>query len=182
MLPAKATSTGPVLSILMVIGVASVVRPAPLVHEPVTMVEGVSALKVCADVQVTPLMSSAPLVAILTVVVYQPFAPIVPQVTDKAAVGGVLSILMVIGVASVVRPAPLVHEPVTMVEAVSVLKVCTAVQLTPLMSSAPLVVTSTLLVYQPLSLNVPDVTDNAAVGAVVSILNAALVAFCTRPA
>ena len=51
------------------------------------------------------------------------------------------------------------------------LKVCVAVQVTPLMSSAPVVVTSTLLVYQPLAPIVPDVTDNAAIGAVVSILN-----------
>ena len=56
-------------------------------------------------------MASDPEVEIVTSLTYQPWAPGLPEVTDMAAEGPVLSTLTVMGAASVLSPASLVHEP-----------------------------------------------------------------------
>ena len=84
---AVSAADGAVLSSLTVTGVASVVIPASFVHEPVKSSPVVSSVCCCSAVQVTgPLIASVPLVAIVTSLVRQPFAPRVPAVTASVQV------------------------------------------------------------------------------------------------
>ncbi len=64
-------------------------------------------------------MSSAPDVATVTSLVYQPFAPSVPVGVRVTPVGAVLSSLTVRGAAFVVRPASFVQDPAKAVPFVS---------------------------------------------------------------
>ena len=52
-----------------------------------------------------------PLVCTVTLLVYQPFEPSVPAVTDSVALGPDLSSFTVRGAALVLNPALFVHEP-----------------------------------------------------------------------
>jgi hypothetical protein len=105
-------------------------------------------------------MVSAPEVSTVTLEVYQPLLPGVPAVTSNCAVGAVWSILMLSGAAFVVRPAALVHEPLTIVWVVSSVSETSAVQMTPLWSSCPDARTTTALVYHPLLPSVPETTES----------------------
>ena len=167
----RIAATGLVLSIFTVSGAASVLAPAWFVHEPATETPLVSLVSDWGSVQVTgPLISSAPVVVTSTLLVYQPLAPIVPDVTERAAAGPVLSILIVIGVAAVVSPASLVQLPLMTIPVVSVVIVWSFVQMTgPLIESAPFVATVTFEVNQPFRPAVPF-AESVAVGPVLSIL------------
>src|SRR5439155_290947 len=150
---------GPDLSSFTVIGAASVFRPAT-----------------------GSLIVSAPVVRMATSEVYQPFVPSVPS-ADSAAVGLLASSLIVMGSASLERPASLVQEPLKSVPVVSVVSTWSSVQTTgPAMASAPEVATVTSDVYQPCALSVPPVTDSCAVGAVLSSLTVRGAAPAARPA
>ena len=115
------SAVGPVLSSLIVSGAAFVVSPASLVQEPLKVWPAVSAVCDWSFVQVSGLLtSSAPDVCTVTSLVYQPFAPAVPAVTDKAtAVGAVASNLKLKATGVLMLPALSVHVPVTDAEAVS---------------------------------------------------------------
>src|SRR5262245_1308180 len=155
---------GPLLSTFTVIGEASVLRPAPLVHDPPKLAPVVSSVCSWLPVQLTgPLTRSSPEVPTVTALVYQPLSLGVPEITDMTADGPLLSTFTVIGEASVLRPAPLVHDPPKLAPVVSSVCSWLPVQLTgPLTRSSPEVPTVTLLVYQPLSPGVPEITDMAA--------------------
>jgi hypothetical protein len=142
------------------------------VHKPFTVRPAVSLLKVWSGVHVTgPLIESVPSVWTVTFDVYQSFKPRVPAVIERLTpVGGVLSSLTVRGVALVIKPALLVHEPLKVTPVVSVFWNWSAVQTTGLLiESVPLVWLVTSEVYQPLAPGVPAETDNIAVGPVLSI-------------
>src|SRR5262245_4053913 len=119
MSPLKVTVRG-VFSSLTVSGAAFPLRPAPFVQDPLNTAPAVSAVGTWAAVQATgPLIESAPVVVIVTSLVYQSLSPGVPAVTASVAVGGVLSSLTVRGAASPVSPAALVQEPLNTAPAVS---------------------------------------------------------------
>ena len=103
---------GPVLSSFTVNGAASALRPALFVHEPLKCDRPSRSSGAGPTVQVTgPLIVSVPLVATVTLLVYQPFAPAVPAVTASTADGPVLSSLTVNGAALELKPALLVQDP-----------------------------------------------------------------------
>src|SRR5262245_44678272 len=76
----ESSTVGADLSILIVNAWPWVVRPAPFVQLPLTVVVP-SALTVWELLQLTPLMSSMPVVVTTTSVVYQPLVPSTPDVT-----------------------------------------------------------------------------------------------------
>ena len=115
-------------------------------------------------------MASDPEVEIVTSLTYQPWEPGVPEVTDMAAEGPVLSTLTVMGAAFVVSPAPLVQDPLKVAPDVSLFCCCKPVQVTgPLIASVPVVVIVALPAYQPWAPGVPE-TERMAVGGVASRL------------
>jgi hypothetical protein len=117
------------------------------------------------------LIASLPEVATVTSLTYQPFAPGVPELTERAADGPDLSSLTIRGEALALSPAALVQDPFIVVPEVGVVMICGGVQLTgPLIESVPAVETVTSLMYQPWSPEVPEVMERAAVGGVVSRL------------
>jgi len=118
----------------------------------------------------------------VTSLMSQPFVPSEP-VTDRAALGLLLSSLTVIAEAFVDSPAVLVHEPLTGVPDVSVVSVWAALQVVgSLMASMPEALTVTSLVYQPAVPRVPLVTARAAEGPVLSTLTETGLAGVDRPA
>src|SRR6266567_4227412 len=169
-------NTGGVASRFTVRSVAFVAKPASLVQEPWKSWPAVSTVSGWSDVQVTGLLIvSPPVVLTVTLLVYQPLLPKVPDETAKVAVGPVLSSLTISGAALVVRPASFVQEPLNGALVVSVVWDWSAVQVVGLLTvSLPEVCTVTSLVYQPFVPGVPAVTDRAAVGGVLSNLNEAL--------
>ena len=162
---------GGVASRFTVRGDAGVVNPALFVQEPLNVVPALLVDNDCGAVQITGvLMESVPEVVMVTLLVYQPLLPNVPEGVRMTPVGAVVSRLTVSGAAFVVRPAAFVQEPLKVVPLLSVESVCRAVQVTGvLMESVPVVVMVTLLVYQPLLPSVPDGVSTA-VGPVLSIL------------
>ena len=114
-------------------------------------------------------MVSAPLVWIVTSLVYQPLMPAVPAMIARVAVGAVLSILIVTE-AELERPALFVAEQVRVEPAVSEVKL-DAVQpvevLMPDSASVTVQLTVTLLVYQPFDPAVPEM-EGVITGAVLS--------------
>src|SRR5687767_15186710 len=114
---------------------------------------------------------------------YQPFAPRVPAVIERFAVGLDLSSFTVRGAASVYRPAALMHDPLTGVPEVSVVNVCVAEQTTPpLTASLPEASMVTSSVYQPLLPGVPLVTARLADGPVLSTLTVTASVGVDKPA
>ncbi len=96
-----ATAVGPLLSSFTVSAAACVVRPAPLVQEPLNTWPAVSAVCDWSAVHVTPpLSASLPDVETVTSPTNHPFAPWRP-LAARSADGPVLSILMVFGSAFV---------------------------------------------------------------------------------
>jgi hypothetical protein len=90
-----------------------VVRPAALVQEPLKVAPVVSVVCVWLPVQVTGVLSvSVPDVAMVILLVYQPFEPSVPA-AESTAVGPDLSILIPVRVLEAVFPARSAHVPVT---------------------------------------------------------------------
>ncbi len=105
-------------------------------------------------VQVTGvLMVSVPDVEMVTLLVYQPLAPKVPDAFNVAD-GGVESFLTVTDTSRFVNPASFVHEPENMVPVVSVNCVWTDVHVTGLISD-PEVVIVTVPVNHPCAPAVP---------------------------
>ena len=102
------------MSSFTVNGAALVLRPAWLVQDALnTVTRGLGCLCTGPTVQVTgPLTESAPLVATVTSLVYQPFVPAVPAVTVSIADGSVRSILKAALLIPVfVLPARSEHAP-----------------------------------------------------------------------
>src|SRR4051794_35575180 len=93
---ARATEVGADLSNLMVSAAAGVLRPASFVHVPLKTWPLVSVVCDWSAVQETGVLTeSAPEVCTVTLLVYQPFAPGVPPVTERVAVGALASYLIV---------------------------------------------------------------------------------------
>src|SRR5688572_31718185 len=142
--------TGPVLSTFIVNGVAAVLSPALFVHEPLNTVPVVSVVWDWFAVQVTGVPTvSVPVVWIVTSLVYHPLLPSVPEITERLAVGPVLSIFIVteleldraaLFVAEHVRVEPDVSE--VRLDAVQPVEV-----LMPDSASVTVQLTVTLLVY-----------------------------------
>src|SRR5581483_7817551 len=95
--------------------------------------------------------------------VYQPWAPSVPVLTARPALGGVWSTFTVSGAAFPTSPALSVHEPLKTVPAVSSSWSWPGVQVTgPLTESDPVVETVGLDTNQPFRPGTPDAARLAA--------------------
>jgi hypothetical protein len=116
---------GATVSRLTIRGAALVVRPAALVQEPLNVAPVVSVVwDWVTGVQVTGVLRvSVPVEVMVTLLVYQPFAPSVPEGV-RMAVGPVLSILMPVRVLEAVFPARSAQVPVTERFVPSVESVC----------------------------------------------------------
>src|SRR6476646_2452100 len=103
----ESAAVGPVLSSLTGSSKALAVRPASFVHEPLNTCPAVSVVWNWSTLQVGgPLTNSVPEVWTVTSLVYHPFAPAVPAVTDKAtAVGAVASYLKLKAMSPLELPA-----------------------------------------------------------------------------